>query len=82
MVRFLFSSAAGTRTDDIKPLLVAADAPVTQEWTKLEVVFEVPVGANKVTFGLFSWGINGGIWVDDVECEMVPDTTPLTSYKR
>ncbi len=81
-VAMLFANAAGALTGATKPLHVAADGPVAQEWTKLEVVFEVPAGANRFGFGLFAWGTTGGILVDDFECEKVSAVTPLTPFKK
>ncbi len=81
-VALLFANAAGALTGATKPLHVASDGPVDQEWTKIEVIFEVPAGANRFGFGLFAWGTTGGILVDDFECEKVPATTALTPFKK
>lgn len=57
-----------------------ADNPVsgTAEWTRKELVVDVPGDAFGVTFGLILSG-TGTAWVDDVALDVVSSATPRTA---
>lgn len=51
------------------------------EWTRMEVVANVPEEALGLTFGLRMTG-KGEVWADDLTIDVVPPTTPVTTIER
>lgn len=56
------------------------DRPIkkTVDWTKCEIVLDVPEDAGSLNYGFLLVG-KGKIWVDDISFEIVDENTPLTS---
>ena len=56
------------------------DRPVkgTEDWTKCEIVLDVPEDSYTLNFGVFLSG-TGKLWFDDVTFEIVDKDTPITS---
>lgn len=52
--------------------------PLPTEWTKIEVVIEIPPGVDAMLPGLFSWWTKGAIYVDDFTVEKVDASTEAT----
>ncbi len=52
----------------------------TSDWTKYELVVDVPATASFISFGALLGG-TGQIWFDDLQLEIVPDTMLLTGNK-
>jgi len=55
------------------------DRPITgtQDWTKHEIVLDVPNGATNIAFGILVAG-EGTVWLDDLSFEIVPETVEQT----
>ncbi len=55
----------------------AADSPLvgTTDWTKREIIFDVPPGSAGISFGAILLG-PGEAWIDDVAFETVPSRAP------
>lgn len=49
----------------------------TTDWTRYEIVLNVPDTAAALAFGLLLSG-NGQVWVDDLKFEVVSSTVPVT----
>ncbi|MBN8218268.1 MAG: hypothetical protein J0L75_16615 [Spirochaetes bacterium] len=56
-------------------------APGTN-WARIDLVTEAPIATHSIELGLFAWGIQGRIWVDDLSVERVPKTVPVTPLFR
>ena len=56
------------------------DRPIkgTEDWTKCEIVLDVPEDSYSLNFGFFLNG-TGKAWFDDVTLEIVDKDTPITS---
>ncbi len=67
------------RTPFLKKVLVTE---VPKEWTKIEGVIEIPEDTKRVGIGLFSEGVLGTVYWDDVSIEQVADDTPLSEEIR
>lgn len=54
------------------------DRPIrgTQDWTRCDIVLDVPADALSIVFGLIL--VDGTAWIDDVELAVVPAATPHT----
>lgn len=52
----------------------------TKDWTKYEVVMDVPADATFITIGAELWGA-GEIWLDNVSIEIVDNSVPATTFK-
>ncbi len=52
----------------------------TTDWTPLEVVLDVPAGAESIAFGALLEG-SGTVWVDDVSLEAVDASVPVTKAR-
>lgn len=55
-------------------------APLPNQWTKVEAVFEIPTvegGLDTMGLGIFGQNTSGKIYVDDVVLEKVDASTPL-----
>jgi hypothetical protein len=59
------------------------DRPVsgTVDWTRLEVVLDVPDNAVTIYFGLHMFG-RGQVWLDDCKFEIVGNEVPVTNQNR
>jgi len=59
------------------------DRPVsgTTDWTRLEIVLDVPDNALTVYMGLHMFG-RGQVWLDDCKFEIVGDDVPVTNQDR
>jgi hypothetical protein len=55
-----------------------SSAPLPTEWTKVEVVLEIPAGVDSVGPSLFSWWVNGSLFVDDFSIQKVDASVPVT----
>lgn len=55
------------------------DRPIegTTSWNRYEIVLDVPEEATNVAFGILVSGA-GTVWMDDLEIEIVSDSTPKT----
>ena len=55
----------------------------TTDWTRYEIVLDVPAEAQRLAFGILLAG-GGQVWMDDLKFEVVPTTvkTPRTSRRR
>lgn len=55
------------------------DRPIkgTQDWTKCELVLDVPKNATNIAYGALLSGA-GQIWFDGINFEVVPETVPTT----
>jgi hypothetical protein len=53
----------------------------TTDWTRYEIVLDVPETAAAMAFGVLLAG-NGQVWMDDLKFEVVPSTTPVTGSFR
>jgi hypothetical protein len=54
----------------------------TTEWTRYEIVLDVPSGASNIAFGALLAG-NGQIWFDDIQFETVDNSIPVTgTFKK
>lgn len=49
----------------------------TNDWTKCQIVLEIPTEATKLGFGAILGG-KGELWVDDYEFDVVDDDVPVT----
>jgi hypothetical protein len=49
----------------------------TQDWTRCEIVLDVPTTAVALAYGLLLDG-DGVVWLDDLKFEVVPSTVPVT----
>lgn len=60
-------------------MMVGRDRSVkgTTEWTKYEIVLDVPSNADKIVIGFMMGGF-GQMWVDDLKFEIVDKSVPLT----
>lgn len=52
----------------------------TTEWKKYEIVLDVPMKADKIAYGALIGG-EGQIWFDDINFEVVSETTQSTSLR-
>ena len=50
----------------------------TNDWTKLEIVLDIPEDSTNIGFGVIFSG-DGKMWADDFEFEVVRKTVPTTS---
>ena len=50
----------------------------THDWTRVAGVLDVPMEAQRITFGVGVWG-PGRLWIDSFTLRAVPDTVALTS---
>ncbi|MEM1252765.1 MAG: hypothetical protein AAGI69_10045 [Cyanobacteria bacterium P01_H01_bin.21] len=50
----------------------------TTDWQPYDIVLDVPVESNNIAFGLLLAG-NGQVWMDNLQFEVVDDTTPTTN---
>ena len=53
-------------------------AKLPTEWRKIEGVIQILEGASKLHLVLFTNGVTGTVYWDDVSIEQVPDETPLS----
>lgn len=53
----------------------------TTEWTKYELVLDVPEKATNISFGALLHGV-GQIWFDDISFEVAENTVPSTSKPK
>jgi hypothetical protein len=53
----------------------------TTDWTRYEIVLDVPDTADALAFGVLLAG-NGEVWMDDLKFEIVPSTVPVTGTLR
>lgn len=74
-----------SRVDDFDKRIVAdfdnmGDRQITgnSDWTKCEIVFDVPDSKCGISFGFISSG-TGKIWIDNVSFEIVSDSTDKTA---
>ncbi len=51
-----------------------------KQWTKLEAVIEIPAGTGVLLPTVFVMGVTGTVLIDDVNLELVPAATPLSSF--
>lgn len=49
------------------------------DWTRYEIVLDVPTDSVAVAFGFFLAGNGGEVWADDFKLERVPLTVPVTA---
>ena len=49
----------------------------TIDWTRVEIVLDVPNDAKDIAFGILLSG-GGEVWLDDLVFEVVPTTVPVT----
>jgi hypothetical protein len=75
-----------SRVDDFDKKIVAdfdnmGDRPISgnSDWTKCEIVFDVPDSKCAVAFGFIFSG-TGKIWIDNVSFEIVSNTTEKTAF--
>lgn len=57
------------------------DLPERSDWTKYEMVFDVPEAGTSLQFGVGLDG-PGKVWIDDVKLEEVPKNTPIVNGRR
>ena len=50
----------------------------TTDWQPYDIVLDVPVESNNIAFGLLLAG-QGQVWMDNLQFEVVDDSTPTTS---
>ncbi len=53
----------------------------TTEWTKYEIVLDVPEGASNIVIGFMLAG-SGQVWADNIKFEIVDKTIPITAGKE
>ena len=53
----------------------------TTDWTKCEIVLDVPANASNIAFGFLLDG-TGKIWFDDIKFEVVDQSVPTTDSKN
>jgi hypothetical protein len=53
----------------------------TTDWTKCEIVLDVPANASNIAFGFLLDG-TGKIWFDDIKFEVVDQSVPTTDLKN
>ena len=55
------------------------DRPIkgTTDWTRYEIVLDVPESAERIAFGILLAG-GGQVWMDDLKFEVVPSTVKTT----
>jgi hypothetical protein len=53
----------------------------TRDWTKCEIVLDVPKGAATINFGALLAG-KGTAWVDDLQIEKVDSSVPITDLTK
>ena len=53
----------------------------TTDWTRYEIVLDVPDAATALAFGVLLTG-NGQVWMDDLKFDIVPPTVPVTGTFR
>lgn len=60
-----------------------ANRPIkgTTDWTKCEIVLDVPPNASNIAFGFLLDG-TGKIWFDDIKFEVVDQNVPTTDIKN
>lgn len=60
-------------------MMVGKDRSIkgTTDWTKYEIVLDVPINADKIVIG-FMLGGYGQMWVDDLKFEIVDKSVPVT----
>jgi hypothetical protein len=49
----------------------------TTDWTRVEIVLDVPVEAKAIAFGILL-SRDGRVWLDDLKFEVVPTSVPVT----
>jgi hypothetical protein len=69
--KHLYVGPSGAVSKGIGPKLTVPTLPT--EWTKIEVVVEVPAQSSSMFVTFFSWGMTGALLVDDVLVEKVTD---------
>jgi len=59
-----------------------SDRPIQgdTEWTRHDVVLDVPASARRITFGVLLGG-PGTVWIDGVRLDVVASTVPTTDAK-
>lgn len=63
-------------------VLPAAKVKLTLKWTMVGAVVEIPPGVDAVIPSVFSWGVKGNLYVDDLSIEKVDTSVPATSVER
>jgi hypothetical protein len=53
----------------------------TTDWTKYEIVLDVPLDASNLTYGALLVG-TGQIWFDDIKFEVVDNSVPTTGKEK
>ena len=78
----LWMRVDGTGLTDVLSFDNMSDRRVTgrTDWTRQEVVLDVPPGATAVTFGLLVSG-TGKAWMDDARIEVVPESVRSTNME-
>jgi hypothetical protein len=62
--------------DNMEPRAVKG----TTDWTRYEIVLDVPTTAAALAFGVLLAG-NGEVWMDDLKFDIVPSTVPVTGTR-
>lgn len=59
------------------------DRPIkgTSDWTKYEIVLNVPAQAEQIAYGILLTG-RGDVWMDDLKFEVVGDATTATADSK
>lgn len=65
------------RLDDMRKRPIVG----TSNWTRYEIVLDVPKCSTQIVFGLLFSG-QGKVWIDDVQLEIVEATVPTTDSDR
>ncbi len=55
-----------------------SSAGLPKDWTLVEAVVEIPPGVDSVLPSIFSWWVNGTLFVDDFSIQKVDPSTPVT----
>lgn len=53
----------------------------TTDWTKYEIILDVPAGATNLAYGALLVG-TGQIWFDNISFELVDNSVPTTGYTK
>ena len=53
----------------------------TTEWTKYEIVLDVPAQAEQIAYGVLLTG-RGGVWIDDLKFDVVGNATATTASPK
>lgn len=76
----LWMRVDGTQPGEVLAFDNMGERPLkgTQDWTQVEIVLDVPEEATNLAFGVLLSG-TGTVWLDGLEFEVVPKTTPVTA---